>query len=190
MRYTTPVTDRSADDIVAKTEKAFFNLADWMRIYNNAQIVAVLVAFLNKVEVTFNAVAEPTTATVPTVADLNTLLANIERARLASGVPESYGAVEIKDDWDDGISAEAPDYLDVNQWERVLDVIFNAVGGLVDYNRMYCGVAAVGQPSFYQHRWRQFAWVPVSAAPVRRARTGFASCGTGLTRNNCWRHYD
>lgn len=188
MRYTTPITDRTALDVTNKTAKAFFNVADWQRIYNNTQVTKALVDLLLSINITFNTVVTPTILTIPTVTELNTLLANIERIRIASNLPSITGLTEITSAWLAGSSVDAPDYLDVNEWEQVLDIVFAVIGYSVEY-AVYCGVAAVGQPRFYQHRFRQYTWVADAVSPVRRARTGIATSASGLTRNNSWRKY-
>lgn len=166
MRYTEPIKDRTATDITNKTAKAFFNIADWQRIYNNTQITKALVDFLLSINVTFDTLTTPTITTIPTVAQLNTLLANIERIRLAVE-PTVTGLSIIKDDWEYGFGKESPDYLNVNDWENVLDVIYNTIGAESGYT----------------------GWMPDSGSPVRRARAGVATSGTGLTRNNYFRRY-
>lgn len=188
MRYITAISDRTALDITNRTAKAFMNVADWQRIYNNAQMADTLVSFLLSTGITFDAIADPTITTIPTVTQLNTLLANIERVRVASGLPAITGLVEITSIWTAGSAANAPDYLDVNTWEQVLSIIYLTIGLSVEYS-VYCGVSATGQPRFYQHRFRQYGWVLPSPSPVRRARTNAAACGAGLTRNNGFRRY-
>lgn len=190
MTYTPPVYDRTALDITNLTAKAFFNVADWVRVYNNALVVNELVEFLLSINITFDTVTTPTITTIPTVTQLNTLLANIERIRVAACLPAITGLTEVTAAWVAGNAEDSPTYLDANTWERVLDVIYNSIAASVEY-QPYCGVFAVGQPRFYQHRFRQFAaWIPNSAAPVRRARTGVASANAGLKRNNGFRRYD
>jgi hypothetical protein len=189
MRYTPAIFDRTVEDITNKTFKAYLNVEDWRRIYNNSRVANALVAFLVNIDIAFDEISMPTTTTIPTVVELNTLLTNIGEIRIASGLPPITGLVEIKNDWLPGSSADSPTYVDVNDWERVIDIIFHSIGILVDYNRIYCGVPNVGQPSFWQHRFRQFNWVPVSESPVRRARTGIAATGAGLTWNNSFRRY-
>lgn len=166
MRYIEPIKDRTITDVTSKTAKAFFNVADWQRIYNNTQITKALVDFLLSISVTFDTLTTPTITTIPTVAQLNTLLANIERIRLAVE-PTVTGLPIIKDDWEYGIGKESPDYLDANDWENVLDVIYNTIGIESGYT----------------------GWISDSGSPVRRARAGVATSGTGLTRNNYFRRY-
>lgn len=186
MKYTTPITDRTALDVTNKTAKAFFNVADWQRIYNNTQVTKALVDFLLSINITFNTVATPTITTIPTVTELNTLLANIERIRLASNLPAITGLTEITSAWLAGSSVDAPDYLDVNEWEKVIESIRSNIINAVDY-AIHCGVATSGQVRFYQARWRKYAWIENSETPSRLPRTGLAITGTGLQRQNTYR---
>jgi hypothetical protein len=189
MRYITPIYDRAESDIENRTSKAFFNVTDWARIHNNTQVAQLLVEALLSIDITSNTVTPPTMTTIPTVTQLNEFLENIETLRLASALPEITGLVAIKYDWIAGRMAGTPDYLVVNDWERVLDIVYNAIARSVEY-AIYCGVGAVGQPRFYQHRFRRYGWVQPSDTPSRHARAGVATCGTGLTRNNSYRRYD
>jgi hypothetical protein len=189
MKYIEPIYDRTADDIANRTVKAFFNVADWQRIYNNAQVTRLLVEYLRGATITFDAVTEPTVMSIADATALNTLLANIERIRLASGLDTISGVTEVASDWAVGVNTDSPDYLDVNQWEQVLHIIFNLIAPLTEYV-IYSGVSATGQPRFYQHRFRQFSWVVPSASPVRSARCNVSESGTGMTRNNKFRRYD
>ncbi|MBV5322625.1 MAG: hypothetical protein JZU60_02170 [Ilumatobacteraceae bacterium] len=189
MKYVTPVFDRTLDDITNRTTKAFFNIADWTRISGNAEAVNILVNFLSKTSIVFNPVTNQLITSIPTAAELNTLLANIERIRVTCSLPAITGLVEIKDDWVAGRTADAPDYETVNDWERVLDILLSANIESADY-RVYCGVSNAGQPRFYQHQFRQYAFVQPSSSPVRRSRTQNAIAGAGLTRNNGFRRYE
>ncbi len=166
MRYTIPITNRTASDVTNRTAKAFFNIADWQRIYNNTQVTKALVDFLLSISVTFDTLSAPTITTIPTVTQLNTLLANIERIRIAAD-PTVTGLPEIKDDWTAGPGSPSPDYLDVNDWENVLDVIYNTIGMESGYT----------------------GWIPDSLTPVRRARAGISTSGRNLTYNNGFRRY-
>jgi len=188
MKYIEPVIDRSAEDVANRTVKAFFNVADWQRIYNNEQVTRLLVEFLRGVSIDFDTLSAVTTATIADAAALNTLLLNIERIRLESELTFMPGMDAVASDWGVGTGADSPDYLDANHWEEVLHIIFNMLPGLVE-SMIYCGVSATGQPRFYQHRFRQFGWVKPSASPVRRARCAVAAAGAGLTRNNGYRRY-
>jgi hypothetical protein len=188
MKYINPIFDRTADDVTNKTAKAYFNLVDWLRVYNNAEVINIIISFLLRMDITFNAVGTPSIATIPSVTDLNTLLANIERIRATRNLPEITGLAEIKANWGSGSASISPDYLDANFWEFAIDKLLDAVPSLIEYT-VYCGVATAGQLPFYQKHFRQFQWVRDAESPVRRARTGTSTCGTGLTRNNLFRRY-
>ena len=125
MAYTTPIiTDRDSDDIIAQNSKAFFNVADWTRIYGNSLEVNTLLA-TNIYTLDFDTITTPTTADIPLQAELNVLLANIERMRLWSSIYlNAYITdplfVEVKDDW---ASGQAQSYTHANSWEKVLDLL-------------------------------------------------------------------
>jgi len=189
-KYTTPITDRNNTDIATRTAKAFINILDWSRIYGNSHITKLLLDFLYGSSTVFTELTTPVITTIPTVTEINSLLANIERIRIVAALPTIAGLSEVKDDYIEGSSADAPDYVDANLWENVLDIVHSKVVLSAEYV-IYCGLATVGQPRFYQHQWRQFAgWVGVSGSPVRRARTNQAICNAGLKRNNGYRRYD
>lgn len=163
MAYVTAVTDRSQSDISSQTAKAFFEVADWVRVYDNAFIVNALIAAVYSQALTFDTVAVPTTVTVPTKTNLNLLLANIERMRLwvFSNHPDDVNDplfVEVKDDWDEGAFVLAPDFTNANRWEKVLDIMH----------------------------------VFLAASNVRRRipRAGIAQAGVGLIRNDKFRPGD
>lgn len=188
--YIAPViTDRSPADIAAQTTKAFFNVLDWQRIYNNAEVTKQIVDFLLGLNITFNTVGSVSITTIPTVAELNTLLANINRIYQASGLQTTLGLELIKEDWQDGTTVQSPNYINANEWENLVNKIFTSITPVFDY-RIYCGVAGAGQLRFYQHRWRVYPWVAESANPVRRLRTGRGVMGRSLTFQNKFRRYD
>jgi hypothetical protein len=189
MKYINPIYDRTATDITNKTAKAYFNIADWIRIYGNAEICNYVVTWMLGIGITFTTIGEPTITTIPSVTDLNTLLTNIERMRLESGLPAITGLKTLSTTWLSGTSAIAPDYDDVNDWEKNIHLIIYAVARAVEYS-VYCGVALVGQIRFYQNCFRQFPnWVQPAASPVRAARMNVSTCGCGLTRQNGYRRY-
>ena len=188
MKYITPITDRTVADLVNRTDKAFFNVTDWERIYGNAEYVNNLLRLLLSINITFDTITAPTMIAIPTVADFNTLLTNINRIRIGAGFEGVPDLVELQTAWTAGATAIAFTYVDVNQWEQMLFVLCGLVSALADYI-VFCGVANVGQPRFYQHRFRVFPFVQDAASPVRRARTNAAICSAGLTRNNRFRRY-
>lgn len=167
MKYIEAITDRTQTDITNKTAKAYFNIIDWRRIDNNSRVAKLLVDFILSINVTFNAVIEPTITTIPAVTDINELLENIESLRLSTIAYPITGVVEIKDDYAEGIGVTSPDFENANSWENNIHLI-------------YCGI---GTASGYT------AWIPPSATPVRRARANVATCGAGATRQNYFRRY-
>ncbi len=127
MAYTTPITDRDYADILAQNSKAFFNVADWTRIYNNADHVNDQVNSYYGSSVAFTAVSSPTDDDISTIADFNTLLGNIEvlRAWVVANVSYSPSELdtEIKDDWVAGQGEVSPNWQNVNRWENHIDIM-------------------------------------------------------------------
>lgn len=188
MKYREPITDRAASDLVARTDKAFFNVTDWERIYGNAEYVNGLIDLLMGINITFDTISAPVMTSIPTVDDFNTLLTNINRLRVGAGFDGVSELSALKADWAAGASATSPTYLDVNAWEDMLKIILRLVGTLVDW-LVFCGVSAVGQPRFYQHRFRNYPFVQNAVSPTRKPRTNVAICGNGLMRGNGFRRY-
>lgn len=130
MSYVTPVTDRTYADLVALNSKAYMNVVDWARIYGNSRLVNSLAAIELATGIQFNILSIPTTTTIPSATDVNTLAGNIERARLAvvgESIPGT--STEIKDDYIAGAGEMAPKYTDVNLWESTLDAIWEYYNG-------------------------------------------------------------
>lgn len=127
MAYETPVTDRALSDITNRTSKGFFNIADWIRIFNNARL-AIDVANINGGEsFSWDHIAEPTITSIPSVTDFNTLLENIELAR--QGLASPLAPTAIKYDWEAGVNKDTFKYTHVNTWERIIDVLWVAYNG-------------------------------------------------------------
>jgi hypothetical protein len=159
MAWVTPITDRTQSDIVARNSKAFFNVADWQRIYDDTQYVANQVASLLGISVTLTSLSTPTITTIPAVADINTLIANVETVKAAIlGYYALTGTNVLKTDWAVGVDQPSPNYVIVNLWENNLDVM---------------------------HAWLTASL----ALTRRFARTGVAPTGAGMTRQNLWRAY-
>jgi len=188
MTYTTPIFDRTAQDITDRTDKAYLNVADWIRISGNTAFARALVQALLDLQIPQNTLTPPTITTIPTADEVGQFCENIERIRQATSFPPIPGLVPIKFDWQAGPSAVAPDFRNVNSWEEVVDILKNKIVLVADY-RIYCGVANAGQPRFYQARWRAYPWAKDDPNFVRRARTGLAVTGAGLTFNNKFRRY-
>lgn len=122
MSYVTPVKNHSA--------ASYFNVADWTRIYGNAQLTNNLVAAKLSKAILFNTIATPTTSTNPSsiLSMVDTLCANLERTRLEM-VALIPTLTEIKDDWVAGPAEVAPDYSHVNQWETEIDAMWDYYNG-------------------------------------------------------------
>lgn len=187
MAWITPITDRVLADITNRTAKGFFNVVDWLRIDNNVKYVGTLISVLKGVGVDYTDLADPTTTTIPTAADINDFVENIEALRLASNLPTAFGMVALKTDYTSGESAETPDYEDVNDWENNLLILYNYLIKSAAYE-VFCGVGEVGQVRFWQNRFRT-PFAQPSAPNLRRPRCGVSTSGTGLQRQNKWRQY-
>lgn len=130
MSYTTAVKDRTLADIAARNSKAFFNAADWTRIKENARITKNLAESLLSIYVPWLGTVDVTTAYIPTVSNVNDLLTNIEKLRLAvvsQSIPNTD--TEIKDDWTAGLSGTSPTWKDANLWESTIDAIWQYFNG-------------------------------------------------------------
>lgn len=186
--FITPIFDRTHADITNLTAKAYMNVADWLRIYGNAKLAARLVATLNGYPIQFDEVAAPTIYTFPKVEDLNLILANIERVRVAANLPPTTGLIQVVANWAAGYNEDSPGYEDANTWERVIALVVGAMQATADH-KVQCGIAYPGQPRFWQNRFIKHRWVQPAASPVRRHRCGLTRCGASLMRNNRWRNY-
>jgi hypothetical protein len=152
MSWTTPIYDRSATDILNRTSKAFFNVVDWMRVYNNCIEIRTLFDTLGYRSCTLNVIAEPTTVTIPTPADFNKLVENVVMLQDVASFPETVGLVTLKYDYTGGSNADAPNYQDINSIEENTYLLYTMVQTISDY-AVQCGVANCGQPRFWQHRF-------------------------------------
>jgi len=125
MAYITAITNRTIEDVRNKTSKAYFNIADWERIYNNTFLTKNLAEILLSSGITLSTLSVPTITTIPTAANFNALLTNIETLRLAVISESITGAqTEINDAWEAGLLKTAPDWEDANLWESTIDAIW------------------------------------------------------------------
>lgn len=187
--WTPAVYDRTATDVTNRTAKAFFNVADWLRIHNNARLANMLTNIYLGLSIPFTELTTPTVTSFPSVEEINTLVENIDLLRESAHLPAATGIVTLDHDYTAGLNGSSPDYLDVNDWERDLDLIRSCLRGAVE-QVVHCGVGGCGQQRFWQVRFRVFPFVPVVPSPVRRPRCSVANCGTGLTRQNNFRRYN
>lgn len=162
MPYVTAITDRTAADIAAKTSKAYFNVADWDRIEDNSIFVKdELITYAGVVIVFTGTTSAPTTSSFPDVGTFNRLLENIEYLRQAalSVIPtlagqSGFNAVFFA--WQAGARYDAPDYQDVNQWEKVIDLIHATIGTYTSlrFRKARCGIAAANSGLMWNNRFR------------------------------------
>jgi hypothetical protein len=178
--------DRTQADIDAKNSKAYFNHnTDYLRIVNNAQIVCQSLAAILGIPTWFSKYTYTSLYTFLKASDFYGLLGSIETLREKAALPIDAGYVKSTE-WLGGQSADGITFEDVNLWERTIDNVVNNMGAAASY-QISCGVAAVGQPRFYQSRFRGYTWVPLAVSPTRKARCGIAISGAGLKRNNGYR---
>lgn len=122
MSYVTPVTNHTAS--------SYFNVADWNRIYNNAQLMCSLAEIKLGSPIVFTSVVAQTITTNPTtiLLSIGTLLTNIDNARaaMAALLP---ALTTVKHDWLAGMGNVAPNYTHVNQWESTIDAIWDYWSG-------------------------------------------------------------
>lgn len=162
MPYVTAITDRTAADIAAKTSKAYFNVADWDRIEDNSIFVKdELITYAGVVLVFTGTTSAPTTSSFPDVNTFNQLLENIEYLRQAalSVIPNlagESGFSAVFHDWVEGVQEVAPDYQDVNQWEKVMDLIHSRIGSYssLRFRSARCGIAMANSGLLWNNRFR------------------------------------
>jgi len=153
MAWVTPITGRVPADLIARNSKAFLNVADWVRIDGNTtEVQGQILSLLGLIVILIDLDAPAITAH-PSAGSINDLVENIERVRIGAALPPAIGLVELKTDWQPGNGAPAPNYTHVNAWERNLDLLHEYLPNAAAY-KVFCGVAATGQPRFFQHRWR------------------------------------
>lgn len=162
MPYVAAVVDRTQTDIDTRTSKAFFNVATWDRIEDNSIVAKdYLIEVFGPVIVFTGPTSAPTTTSIPDVDDFNRLLENIEYLRQAAlSVMPGLSLVS-------GFSTVAHD------WEA------GANKDAPDYTDV--------------NHWEQvidiiFQTVTEYESLILRVpRTGIASAGADLTRNNMFR---
>jgi hypothetical protein len=154
MSWISPIFDRTLADITGHTSKGYFNVADWVRIHGNTAWIKSFMNTNNYLDIPLISLSTPDTTTWPTAVSRNQLIENIERLRLAACLPVLLPNLKVLPYiWGDGANALAPEYEDVNDWERNLNVIHDGVVGAVNY-RIHCGVPSTGQSRMWQHRFR------------------------------------
>lgn len=159
MTWTEPVTDRTAADITLRTAKAYFNVSDWTRIYNNSLAVkAQLQAELDTDPILYT-LTPPTVTTIPTAFALHQLAYNLTVLRRAAALPAALGWPVFPYVFGEGPSGATFDYKAVNAWERTLALLHDHIPHAGAY-RARCGVPSVGQARVWQGRWRASRYGP------------------------------
>lgn len=153
MPWVNPIFDRAITDINNRTAKGFFNVVDWTRINGNTGEVKFRVLSMLGLNVSTVTLTVPITSQHPAADDINALIANIELVRDGACLPMAVGLVDLKQDYQAGNGTVAPSFVEVNDWERNLNLLYTLLPNTANY-KVYCGVAAVGQPRFWQNRFR------------------------------------
>lgn len=135
MAYIPAVYDRTQTDIDNKTSKAYFNISDWNRIANNIIVTRHLVDVIRDISVGFTlqyhtmAVFGPTsTASIDTFTPIATLTNSITNLR-AAVLDEIPSLPSITSFPTPGTNQPAPNYTHVNQWESVVNTVWDFYGG-------------------------------------------------------------
>ena len=123
MSFTTGITDRSAIDLVNKTSKGYINISDWSRIYANGLYLNGLFNTFLGVTIPWTTISTPTYTTDGTAAMFNTLLTNIKNLWSYYGLTIT-GIIEPKTDYIGGPGSVAPTYIDINNWETDLALLY------------------------------------------------------------------
>lgn len=151
MSWTTPITDRTQQDIIDRTTKGFFNVADWLRIKGNIDYVKSQLDSNGYLDIPLNPLTTPTTTTIPVVSQIDDFIENIARLAQSAVIPS---LVDLKYDYQGGANEEVPDYNDVNDWENNLLRMHDDIPKAVNY-RTFCGVSKCGQARLWQNRFRR-----------------------------------
>jgi hypothetical protein len=139
MAWTSPVTNRAESDVINKTAKGYFNVADWTRIRDNSAFIMTFLNFALGTSLTPAGISAPSTATVPTNVYVNGMIQDIAIVYIAAGF---LTANAPRYDWP-GNGPAAPSWVDANQWEQALLDVYNKVH-LSSDGFAYCGTANCG----------------------------------------------
>jgi hypothetical protein len=184
--WQTPVTDRTQDDVDNRTAKGLFNVADWVRIHGNAEVVKALVAVVYGQDIDPSTLTAPSTTTIPTVEDFNAFLEFIDMNPYATLT--GCTLTEITTEYIEGAGGTSPDWEDANNWEQNIETLRDFIARHLFYMPS-CGVPSAGQSMLWQTRFRTWAFVQDAVSPVRSVRSGLGTCGAVLTRGNGSRRY-
>lgn len=152
MEYFDPITDRTYSDVLTGREKGFFNISDWKRIVNNIRCVyAEIQRIHGKKILPLNSMAEMTINSIPTAENFRMLVENIRKLRdVAKFFPGNE--MEIVGDFNDG--GRSFDFLEVNEWEKMIDWIYSRYKPLEIARIARTGVAVCGMGMTRGNRFR------------------------------------
>ena len=142
MEYFDPITDRTYSDVLTGREKGFFNISDWKRIVNNIRCVYAEIQRIHGEKILpLNSMAEMTINSIPTAENFRMLVENIRKLRdVAKFFPGNE--MEIVGDFNDG--GRSFDFLEVNEWEKMIDWIYSRYKPLEIVRIARTGVAGCG----------------------------------------------
>ena len=152
MAYINPITDRTYLDVLSGREKGFFNVSDWDRIVNNIRCVYAEIQRIHGEKIPpLNGMAEMTINSIPTAEKFRMLAENIRKLRdAAKFVPDN--GMEIVGDFNDG--GRSFDFLEVNEWEKMIDWIYSRYKPLEIARIGRTGVAGCGMGLIRGNRFR------------------------------------
>lgn len=152
MAYINPITDRTYLDVLSGREKGFFNVSDWDRIVNNIRCVYAEIQRIHGEKIPpLNGMAEMTINSIPTAENFRMLVENIRKLRDAAKFV-SDNENKIACDFNDG--GRSFDFLEVNEWEKVINWIYSRYKPLEIARIGRTGVAGCGMGLTRGNRFR------------------------------------
>ena len=127
--YITPIFDRNSNDILQKTDKAFFNVTDYLRIDNNIRYAKELIERVHG-EFQLETIEEPSIGDIINPEDINILVRNIIAVQ-DKAIFVNTQKYKLSDQYEQ--NGMFPDYFEINKWEKVLDIIVQK------YDHFYIG---------------------------------------------------
>ena len=150
--YITPITNRTLTDITNRTARGFFNLSDWERIDNNTAYAAEMVEAFQGITIARTVLPVRTMDNFMLASDINALVQNIINVRDAAIYADTAG-YNISASFIPG--GRSMNYINVNTWEKVLDVIVKRYSNLSFGRTAKIGVAVAGQRLTVQDFFRE-----------------------------------
>lgn len=154
LSYISSVTNRSLNDIIVRNTRAFFNVADWVRIDNNTRYAREMVLDIKGGIIPRIELNTPTRETKPTAANINALVQNIIYVQEAADVP-SADYYTLFANYEDGADKPAPDYIAVNSWEKVIEIIVTKYWLLSVVRYLVTGIGITGSDEIRQNWFRR-----------------------------------